>query len=68
MAKRWTHTEQKILIDNYEICTIFELMELLPNRDRNAINCKIKRLKKEAKLEGNRTPETVSRAHNKKIK
>ena len=63
MAKRWTHTEQKVLIENYNNCTIFELMELLPNRDRNAINCKIKRLKKDNQLKGNKDPSVVSRSH-----
>lgn len=68
MRKTWTFTEEKILIDNAEFCTIFELMDLLPGRDRDAINCKIKRMRKQNKLLTYKTPETVSRAHKEKPK
>ena len=61
--KKWTFSEEKILIDNYHTSTMAELKDLLPDRDVDAINCKIKRMKKQGKLVGKRTPETVSRAH-----
>lgn len=63
MAKRWTFSEEKILIDNYEESTIFELIDMLPGRDLDSINCKIKRMRKQNKITGHKTPETVSRAH-----
>ena len=62
-VKKWTFSEEKILIDNYAISTIFELKDLLPGRDEDSINCKIKRMRKQSKLVGHKTPETVSRAH-----
>ncbi len=63
MAKRWTFSEEKILIDNYSTSTIFELIGILPGRDLDSINCKIKRMRKQNKIVGHKTPETVSRAH-----
>lgn len=63
MAKRWTFSEEKILIDEYETSTIFELIEMLPGRDLDSINCKIKRMRKQNKITGHKTAETVSRAH-----
>ncbi len=63
MAKRWTFSEEKILIDNYSTSTIFELIEVLPGRDLDSINCKIKRMRKQNKIVGHKTSETVSRAH-----
>lgn len=61
--KKWTFSEEKVLIDNYTTSTIFELKDLLPGRDEDSINCKIKRMRKQGKLVGHKTPETVSRAH-----
>ena len=46
MSRPWTFSEEKILIDNYATCTVFELMEQLPGRDEDSINCKIKRMRK----------------------
>jgi hypothetical protein len=63
VAKRWTFSEEKILIDNYEESTIFELIDMLPGRDLDSINCKIKRMRKQNKITTHKTPETVSRAH-----
>ncbi len=63
MAKRWTFSEEKLLIDNYHTNTIFELIDILPGRDLDSINCKIKRMRKQNKITGHKTIETVSRAH-----
>jgi hypothetical protein len=63
MSRPWTFTEEKILIDNYATCTVFELMDMLQNRDEDSINCKIKRMRKQNKILTHKTPETVSRAH-----
>lgn len=59
----WKFSEEKILIENYECKTIKELADMLPDRDENAINCKIKRLKKQNRIATNKTEEAVSRAY-----
>jgi hypothetical protein len=61
--KGWTYTEEKILIDNYTKCTIKELEELLPNRNAESINSKIKRMKYAGKLERRKSPEAIARAY-----
>jgi len=65
MARRrtWTYTEKQTLIDNYEIKTIKELLEILPERNADMINAQIKRLKKAKKIEGSKTNEAVQRAY-----
>lgn len=68
MSRPWTFSEEKILIDNYYTCTVFELMEQLPGRDEDSINCKIKRMRKQNKILTHKTPETVSRAHKGRLK
>jgi hypothetical protein len=61
--KGWRFSEEKILIDNYNHKTIIELQELLPGRDADSINSKIKRLKSSGKIVGNRTEEAKKRAY-----
>jgi hypothetical protein len=63
MPKNWSFSEEKILIDNYSTSTIFELMEKLPGRDADSINCKIKRMRKQNKIVTHKTSETVARAY-----
>lgn len=65
MARRrtWTYTEKQTLIENYEIKTIKELLELLPGRNADMINAQIKRLKKARKIEGSKADEAVQRAY-----
>lgn len=65
MARRrtWTYTKKQTLIDNYEIKTIKELLEILPERNADMINAQIKRLKKAKKIEGVKTDEAVQRAY-----
>lgn len=60
--KNWTYSEERVLIDNYETCTIKELEILLPNRNNESINAKIKRLKKNGKLAGNKDEKATKRA------
>lgn len=67
-TKRWKFSEEKILIENYNDKTIKELQELLPNRDENAINCKIKRLKKQNRIVSNKSDDAVSRAYQQRTK
>jgi len=65
MARRrtWTYTEKKTLIDNYEINTIKELLELLPGRNADMINAQIKRLRKAKKIDGYKENEVVQRSY-----
>jgi hypothetical protein len=72
----WHLKEEEFLIDNYAIMTIKELkegLEELANRDRSellpkivrtpdSINAKIKRLKAEGKIEGQKDEKTVHRS------
>ena len=62
-SKRWKFSEEKILIESYNEKTIKELMDALPGRDENAINCKIKRLKKQNRIVSNKSEDTVSRSY-----
>ena len=62
-SKKWKFSEEKILIDNYSSSTIKELMVLLPGRDGNHINMKIKRLKKQNRLTVIKSEEAVKRAY-----
>lgn len=61
--KKWSYSEEKLLIDNYADKTIKEFLKLLPSRDADSINCKIKRLKAAGKIVGGKTDETVDRAY-----
>jgi hypothetical protein len=63
VRRNWSRSEEQTLLDNYADKTIKELMELLPNRPEDAINSKIKRLKKTGKLKTIKTPQTVARAY-----
>ena len=62
MMKKWTYGEEQILIENYETSTIKELEELLPRRNFESINAKIKRLKKSGKLKGYKDKDTIKRS------
>jgi len=61
--KRWTYTEEKLLIDKYSTTTIKEEMAMFPGRDEDSINSKIKRLKAAGKIVGGKTEETIQRAY-----
>lgn len=61
--RTWTYTEKQTLIDNYEIKTIKELLELLPGRNSDMINAQIKRLKKSRKIEVYKAEEAIKRAY-----
>ena len=63
----WHLKEEEFLITNYEIKTIKELqigLESLSTRKRSAdsINAKIKRLKSEGKIKGQKDQEAVTRS------
>lgn len=59
----WTYSEEKILLDNYHTCTIKELEELLPKRNAESINSKIKRLKYAGKIVEGKSEEARERAY-----
>jgi len=65
MARRksWRYTEKQILIENYEIKTIKELMDMLPGRTADMINAQIKRLRAAKKIEGYKEEEVIQRAY-----
>ena len=62
-SKKWKFSEERILILNYASSTIKELIALLPGRDQNNINMKIKRLKKQNRLTDVKLSETITRAY-----
>jgi len=68
MKRGWSYTEERILIENYNKKTIKELLLLLPKRNTDSINCKIKRLKAAGKLSGGKTDETKQRSYNQRGK
>ena len=59
----WSHSETKVLIDQYPNSTIKELEALFPERSRESINNKIKRLKLAGKIKDGKTEDTVQRAY-----
>ena len=61
--RRWSHTDMKVLIDNYNELTIKELEGLFPERSRESINNKIKRLKNMGKIKDGKTKNTIQRAY-----
>lgn len=61
--KEWLWSEKKILKENYTTKTIKELEELLPSRSKDSINCQIKRLKQDGKIETTKSKEAINRAY-----
>lgn len=62
-GRAWSYSEEKLLIEKYKDYTIKELEELFPNRSRESINNKIKRLKSQKKLSDEKSPEAIERAY-----
>ena len=60
--KGWRREEELLLTDNYSVMTIQELRKLLKGRSADSINAKIKRLKAEGRLDGQKTDDTVTRS------
>jgi len=61
--KTWLTSEERTLVDNYDTCTIQELMVKLPGRSQESINNKIKRLKSAGKIKGGKEDEAKKRAY-----
>ena len=59
----WSYTEEKVLIDSYNKYTIKELEMMFPERSRESINNKIKRLKAAGKIAEGKTNDTIQRAY-----
>lgn len=66
--KNWKASEEKKLVDNYNIKTIQELMVMFPGRSQESINNKIKRLKTEGKIIGTKEDEAIKRSYNQRGK
>lgn len=61
--RKWSHTETKVLIESYNRCTIKELELMFPERGRESINNKIKRLKAQGKIVEGKQEDTIKRAY-----
>ena len=61
--RKWSFTEEKVLIDNYNLCTIKELEMMFPERGRESINNKIKRLKAAGKIAEGKSGDTIQRSY-----
>jgi len=61
--KGWKYSEEKILLKNYNIKTIKELEKLLPGRNPDSINAKIKRMKSSGKIIEGKTDKTKQRSY-----
>ena len=64
----WKFSEEKILIENYNTKTIKELEAVLPGRNADSINSKVKRLKAAGKIVEGRTEEARKRAYEQRSK
>jgi len=62
-SKDWGYSEEKALINNYNNLTIKELEQMFPNRSRESINNKIKRLKREGKIAEGKDENTIKRSY-----
>ena len=61
--KAWSFSEEQKLKENYNDKTIKELEMMFPERSREAINNKIKRLKAKKKITRGKTKGTIQRAY-----
>lgn len=66
--RKWSFTEEKVLIDSYNLCTIKELEMMFPERGRESINNKIKRLKAAGKIAEGKSGDTIQRSYNQRGK
>jgi len=67
-SKDWGYSEEKVLIQNYGNLTIKELEQMFPNRSRESINNKIKRLKREGKILEGKDKDTIQRAYEQRVR
>ncbi len=62
-SKNWGYSEEKLLMEKYDKLTIKELEQVFPNRSRESINNKIKRLKRSGKLKDGKNKDTIKRSY-----
>jgi len=62
-TRSWGYSEKKLLLDNYDKLTIKELEKLFPNRSRESINNKIKRMKKSGEIKEGKEKDTIKRSY-----
>jgi hypothetical protein len=62
-SKGWGYSEKKLLKKTYGKLTIKELEKLFPNRSRESINNKVKRLKRSGELTEGKDKDTIKRAY-----
>lgn len=67
-TKSWNYSEEKFLIENSSNLTIKELEQKFPNRSRESIYNKIKRLKRAGKITEGIDPDARQRAYNQRGK
>lgn len=68
LRRKWRSLEEKKLIDNYDKCTIQELMVMFPGRSQESINNKIKRLKTAGKIQGGKDDTAIQRSYDQRGK
>lgn len=62
--KRWSFSEELKLKENYDSKTIKELEVMFPERSRESINNKIKRLKFKKEIVKSKSKAAIQRAYN----
>ena len=62
MSSNWTEEDILFLIKFYKVMTIKEFKRAFPHRSEDSINSKIKRLKSEGRIKGEKTQSTVTRS------
>ena len=62
-SKNWGYSEEKLLMEKYDKLTIKELEQVFPNRSRESINNKVKRLKRIGKLKEGKNKDTIKRSY-----
>lgn len=61
--RQWSRSEERVLVDEYPKRTIKELENLFPERSRESINNKIKRLKAQGRISDDKLDDAVKRAY-----
>ena len=60
--KGWKLYEEELLVKHYKTSTIQELQKFFPSRSADSINAKIKRLKAEGRIDGQKDQDAIERA------
>lgn len=67
-TKNWSYSEEKFLMQHYSDLTIKEMEQHFPNRSRESIYNKIKRLKRTGKLKEGINSKTRERSYSQRGK